>query len=58
MPSRHWPPPLEREASGRGGAIRTHDHLHPIQVRYQTAPRPDVPSILAWASEQSKLVRT
>ncbi len=26
---------------GRDGEIRTHDHLNPIQVRYQTAPRPD-----------------
>jgi hypothetical protein len=26
---------------GRNGEIRTHDPLHPIQVRYQTALRPD-----------------
>lgn len=25
---------------GRGGGIRTHDHLVPNQVRYQTALRP------------------
>ncbi len=25
---------------GRGGEIRTHDHLHPMQVRYQAALRP------------------
>jgi tRNA dimethylallyltransferase len=31
---------------GRGGAIRTPDHLHPIQVRYQTALRPDVNAIV------------
>ena len=28
---------------GRNGEIRTHDPLHPIQVRYQTALRPDYP---------------
>ena len=27
--------------NGRGGPIRTGDHLNPIQVRYQTALRPD-----------------
>ena len=26
---------------GRGERIRTSDPLHPMQVRYQTAPRPD-----------------
>jgi hypothetical protein len=26
---------------GRGGPIRTGDHLNPIQVRYQAALRPD-----------------
>ncbi len=26
--------------SGRGGRIRTGDHLNPIQVRYQTALHP------------------
>ena len=30
---------------GRGGAIRTHDLLNPIQVRYQAALRPDAPSL-------------
>jgi hypothetical protein len=25
----------------RGGGIRTHDPLHPMQVRYQAAPRPE-----------------
>ncbi len=29
------------EKNGRGERIRTSDHLHPIQVRYQTALRPD-----------------
>ena len=27
--------------SGRGGGIRTRDPLHPMQVRYQAALRPD-----------------
>ncbi len=27
--------------NGRGGGIRTRDPLHPMQVRYQAAPRPD-----------------
>ena len=27
--------------AGRGGPIRTGDHLNPIQVRYQAALRPD-----------------
>src|SRR5258706_2599066 len=27
--------------TGRGGEIRTRDHLHPMQVRYQAALRPD-----------------
>ena len=30
-----------RRKDGRGGAIRTPDLLNPIQVRYQTALRPD-----------------
>jgi hypothetical protein len=29
------------ESIGRGGGIRTRDPLHPMQVRYQAAPRPD-----------------
>jgi hypothetical protein len=31
---------------GRGGGIRTRDPLHPMQVRYQAAPRPDEPEII------------
>ena len=27
--------------NGRGEVIRTLDPLHPMQVRYQAAPRPD-----------------
>jgi hypothetical protein len=27
--------------NGRDGGIRTHDPLHPMQVRYQAALRPD-----------------
>ena len=30
------------EFRGRGGGIRTRDPLHPMQVRYQAALRPDV----------------
>ncbi len=32
---------LREEELGRDGEIRTPDPLNPIQVRYQTAPRPD-----------------
>ena len=32
---------------GRGGEIRTHDPLYPKQVRYQTAPRPDLTPLIA-----------
>ena len=28
--------------TGRGEKIRTFDPLHPMQVRYQAAPRPDM----------------
>ncbi len=34
---------------GRGGGIRTRDPLHPMQVRYQAAPRPDELRIIAEA---------
>jgi hypothetical protein len=30
-----------RVSNGRGDKIRTCDPLHPMQVRYQAAPRPD-----------------
>jgi hypothetical protein len=33
--------PANRKKFGRGGGIRTRDPLHPMQVRYQAAPRPD-----------------
>ena len=29
------------DSIGRGERIRTSDHLHPMQVRYQAALRPD-----------------
>ena len=29
------------EKNGRAGETRTHDPLHPMQVRYQAAPRPE-----------------
>jgi hypothetical protein len=35
--------PFRTRIDGRGGAIRTLDLLNPIQVRYQAAPRPEVP---------------
>ena len=31
---------------GRDGVIRTHDPLHPMQVRYQAALRPDEQKII------------
>ena len=31
----------ELDITGRGERIRTFDPLHPMQVRYQAAPRPD-----------------
>ncbi len=31
---------------GRDGVIRTHDPLHPMQVRYQAALRPDERNII------------
>ena len=30
-----------REGCGRGDWIRTSDPLHPMQVRYRAAPRPE-----------------
>ena len=32
--------PIVASFIGRGGRIRTGDHLNPIQVRYQAALRP------------------
>ena len=32
---------------GRGGGIRTRDPLHPMQVRYQAALRPDEAQIIS-----------
>ena len=34
-------PCLLREVNGRGGEIRTHDLLNPIQTRYQATLRPE-----------------
>jgi hypothetical protein len=36
-----------REKFGRGDKIRTCDPLHPMQVRYQAAPRPDRDRMIA-----------
>ena len=33
--------------NGRGGGIRTRDPLHPMQVRYQAALRPDKPASIS-----------
>ena len=30
------------DLTGRNGEIRTHDPLHPMQVRYQAALRPEI----------------
>ena len=35
------------ELIGRGGGIRTRDPLHPMQVRYQAALRPDKPTSIS-----------
>ncbi len=40
--------------SGRGGGIRTRDPLHPMQVRYQAALRPDVSQALYLKSPDFK----
>ena len=37
------------DLNGRGGGIRTRDPLHPMQVRYQAAPRPDEFQIISEA---------
>jgi hypothetical protein len=38
---------LDFDFNGRGERIRTSDPLHPMQVRYQAALRPDEPRIIA-----------
>ena len=43
---------------GRGGGIRTHDHLVPNQVRYQAALRPDKLRILLNKRRQSSASAT
>ena len=49
---------MKHEASfpifGRGGGIRTRDPLHPMQVRYQAALRPDKLRIIDTAFEIAK----
>ena len=40
-------PPFHAQIVGRGERIRTFDLLNPIQVRYQTALRPDRQSLAA-----------
>ena len=35
------------DLNGRGGGIRTRDPLHPMQVRYQAALRPDKPASIS-----------
>ena len=46
---------LEESSNGRDGEIRTRDPLNPIQVRYQTAPRPDR---AAFSTQSSRLATT
>src|SRR5258708_38761704 len=36
-----WQSSAANGGIGRGGEIRTRDHLHPMQVRYQAALRPE-----------------
>ena len=38
---------------GRGGEIRTRDHLHPMQVRYQAALRPEVAKVYQRVKENA-----
>jgi hypothetical protein len=42
---------------GRGDKIRTCDPLHPMQVRYQAAPRPDrtlmIAEMAGWVSRDA-----
>jgi hypothetical protein len=39
--------------TGRGGGIRTRDPLHPMQVRYQAALRPDDQKIITEQAARS-----
>jgi hypothetical protein len=41
-------------SSGRGSGIRTHDLFNPIEARYQAAPCPDGPGIIAKRQGASK----
>ena len=43
------------DSLGRGGGIRTRDPLHPMQVRYQAALRPDKLRIISELTENYKL---
>ncbi len=42
-----------RQVIGRGDKIRTCDPLHPMQVRYQAAPRPDRMRIIAEKGQEN-----
>ena len=42
------------DSLGRGGGIRTRDPLHPMQVRYQAALRPDKRRIISEFTENYK----
>ena len=46
--------PLVWEENGRGDVIRTHDPLHPMQVRYQAALRPDTLRIVPTSAVRSQ----
>jgi hypothetical protein len=43
---------------GRGDWIRTSDHLHPMQVRYQAALRPDLRASIAEMPARTRLQRS
>jgi hypothetical protein len=50
LPSCEKPALTTLNPNGRGEKIRTSDPLHPMQVRYQAALRPDRTAIIARAS--------
>ena len=54
--ARNRPAEDSRRKDGRGERIRTSDPLHPMQVRYQAAPRPESES--AESSGRLRVMRT
>ncbi len=49
--------PFAIKKYGRGGRIRTGDHLNPIQVRYLAALRPEESTMVAQWPDEGKLER-